>query len=127
MLTFTFFHPFPLTELNDNLQVFQPVIDPETGQMTGYKTSIGGADTVFPFSKMSGTLQIGFSFKTTMNKNDGGIGSGSGTITILFTNGEIANRTITGSGSAGTVGAQGVASGCTMSNFTITSVKWIPD
>lgn len=41
------------TELNDNLQGFHPVIDPETGQMTGYKTTVGGADTVFPFSSVN--------------------------------------------------------------------------
>lgn len=36
-------------ELNDNLKGFEPIIDPETGQITGYKTTVG-ADTVFPFS-----------------------------------------------------------------------------
>ena len=35
-------------ELNSNLGGFTPVID-ETGKITGYKTSAGGADTVFPF------------------------------------------------------------------------------
>lgn len=29
------------------------MIDPETGQMTGYKTTVGGADTVFPFSSVN--------------------------------------------------------------------------
>lgn len=29
---------------------FKPVIDETTGEITGYKTTIGGADTVFPFS-----------------------------------------------------------------------------
>lgn len=29
---------------------FKPVIDESTGEITGYKTTIGGADTVFPFS-----------------------------------------------------------------------------
>lgn len=28
---------------------FKPVIDESTGEITGYKTTIGGADTVFPF------------------------------------------------------------------------------
>ena len=36
--------------LNDNLKGFTPVIDENTGKMTGYKTAVGGADTVFPFS-----------------------------------------------------------------------------
>lgn len=35
--------------LNDSLQGFEPVIDSQTGKMTGYKTKVG-ADTVFPFS-----------------------------------------------------------------------------
>ncbi len=30
---------------------FTPIIDLETGEITGYTTSIGGADTVFPFKK----------------------------------------------------------------------------
>lgn len=34
----------------NNLGGFTPIID-ETGKITGYKTSIGGADTVFPFSQ----------------------------------------------------------------------------
>lgn len=29
---------------------FLPIIDPATGKITGYKTDVGGADTVFPFS-----------------------------------------------------------------------------
>lgn len=33
------------------LQGFTPVINQSTGEMTGYKTTIGGADTVFPFTK----------------------------------------------------------------------------
>ena len=33
----------------ENLGGFTPIID-ETGKITGYKTSVGGADTVFPFS-----------------------------------------------------------------------------
>lgn len=43
-----FFIPPPA--LNDNLKGFTPVIDENTGKMTGYKTAVGGADTVFPFS-----------------------------------------------------------------------------
>ena len=48
----------PPTPLNDNLQSFTPVIDENTGKMTGYKTSVGGADTVFPFSDNSGGLKL---------------------------------------------------------------------
>ena len=29
---------------------FLPIIDPTTGKITGYKTDVGGADTVFPFN-----------------------------------------------------------------------------
>jgi len=39
----------PIPALNNNLKGFSPVLD-ETGKITGYKTDIGGADTVFPFS-----------------------------------------------------------------------------
>ncbi|MEY8324487.1 hypothetical protein AALB47_11325 [Lachnospiraceae bacterium 54-11] len=48
--TFTVFFIPPPALLNDNLQGFTPVIDENTGKMTGYKTTIGGADTVFPFT-----------------------------------------------------------------------------
>lgn len=41
---------FFVSVLNDNLKGFTPVIDENTGKMTGYKTAVGGADTVFPFS-----------------------------------------------------------------------------
>lgn len=39
-------------DLNESLAIlggFAPIIDKATGQITGYKTTIGGADTVFPF------------------------------------------------------------------------------
>lgn len=42
-----------VSELNNSLTDlggFKPVIDESTGEITGYKTTIGGADTVFPFS-----------------------------------------------------------------------------
>ena len=42
-----------VSALNDNLQGFTPVIDESTGKITGYKTTLGGADTVFPFSDSS--------------------------------------------------------------------------
>lgn len=41
-----------LKEVNSSLTDlggFKPVIDETTGEITGYKTTIGGADTVFPF------------------------------------------------------------------------------
>lgn len=41
-----------VNELNaslTNLGGFTPIIDETTGEITGYKTKIGGADTVFPF------------------------------------------------------------------------------
>lgn len=38
-------------KLNSNLGGFTPVID-DAGKITGYKTSVGGADTVFPFKSM---------------------------------------------------------------------------
>lgn len=46
-----------ISAVNDNLQGFTPVIDENTGKMTGYKTAAGGADTVFPFTG-SGGLEL---------------------------------------------------------------------
>lgn len=40
-----------VSELNNSLKGFSPVLD-STGKITGYKTDIGGADTVFPFSSV---------------------------------------------------------------------------
>ena len=37
---------------------FVPIIDPTTGKITGYKTTVGGADTVFPFSQMPNNIYI---------------------------------------------------------------------
>lgn len=49
---------FPLLPpLNDNLKGFEPVLD-SSGKITGYKTALGGADTVFPFKK-STVLYLG--------------------------------------------------------------------
>lgn len=36
-------------EIYNNLKGFEPILD-STGKITGYKTALGGADTVFPFS-----------------------------------------------------------------------------
>lgn len=42
---------FLLSSVNDSLGgVSQFIVDESTGKITGYKTEIGGADTVFPFS-----------------------------------------------------------------------------
>ena len=40
-----------LTRQSETLGGFTPVID-ETGKITGYKTTVGGADTVFPFKRI---------------------------------------------------------------------------
>ena len=60
-----------VTELNSNLGGFTPVID-ENGKITGYKTTVGGADTVFPFKK-SGLYDY-YNFKNAVflskNSND---------------------------------------------------------
>lgn len=37
-----------LGELNNKLAGFEPILN-SAGKITGYKTDIGGADTVFPF------------------------------------------------------------------------------
>lgn len=71
-----------LAEVNSSLTDlggFKPVIDESTGEITGYKTTIGGADTVFPFksdipSYIDCTLYTGNndrSSKTTFNNSSG--------------------------------------------------------
>ena len=47
---------------------FKPVIDESTGEITGYKTTIGGADTVFPFK--SGKLLFAAKFAYSTKDND---------------------------------------------------------
>lgn len=37
-----------VAELNNKLAGFEPILN-SAGKITGYKTDIGGADTVFPF------------------------------------------------------------------------------
>ena len=61
---FTIFFISP-PALNDNLQGFTPVIDESTGKITGYKTTIGGADTVFPFSKLKTVVNVTSDVKPT--------------------------------------------------------------
>lgn len=48
---------------------FKPVIDETTGEITGYKTTIGGADTVFPFKSGKLLFAAKFAYST---KDDGG-------------------------------------------------------
>ena len=43
------FHCCLFNVLNSDLGGFHPIIDPETGRVTAYKTKVG-ADSVFPFS-----------------------------------------------------------------------------
>lgn len=88
---------------------------------------IGGADTVLPFSSgANGTLTIDYAFSMAMSTNDGGVGSGSGKITVTITDGTITNHTITGSGSAMTVGGRSNTYGCSAFNFRITGISWTP-
>ena len=115
-----------LHKVNSSLES-QPTFEYDsTGKITGYKTK-AGADTVFPFSSgANGTLTIDYAFSMTMNVNDGGVGLASGRITVTLTDGAITNHTITGSGSAMTVGARNEAGVCSASNFIITGISWTP-
>lgn len=57
-----------VSQINNNLAQlgsFTPVID-DTGKITGYTTTKGGADTVFPFSFVDLTLQGTYSDKSTV-------------------------------------------------------------
>ena len=57
-------------ELNSSLTDlggFKPVIDETTGEITGYKTTIGGADTVFPFKGNLTIEEIGTSNDATIS------------------------------------------------------------
>lgn len=51
--------------INDSLGGFTPIIDETSGEITGYKTNIGGADTVFPFKQ--GIYITGFRCYQSMN------------------------------------------------------------
>ena len=55
-------------DLNDSLGGFKPVIDPASGQITGYQTKVG-ADTVFPFSggKVAMAVHVSDTNTTTFN------------------------------------------------------------
>lgn len=61
-----------LKEVNSSLTDlggFKPVIDETTGEITGYKTTIGGADTVFPFKRGKLIFATKFAYST---KDNGG-------------------------------------------------------
>lgn len=47
---------------------FKPVIDESTGEITGYKTTIGGADTVFPFKSGSNEFELVYSKSESSSK-----------------------------------------------------------
>lgn len=53
-----------VSKINSDLCGFTPVID-ETGKITGYKTTVGGADTVFPFSP-GGVLILSVAYWTSL-------------------------------------------------------------
>ena len=60
------------SNLNDSLSAlggFEPIIDTATGKITGYKTAIGGADTVFPFS---GDAEFAYFVMSLYEKNNSG-------------------------------------------------------
>lgn len=46
-----------VNELNSKMGGFEPIIDPETGKITGYRTEVG-ADTVFPFNDTFGATAV---------------------------------------------------------------------
>ena len=58
---------------------FTPIIDPDTGKITGYTTIVGGADTVFPFSGGNSGAPI-FPFKIVLSSSGS---NGSGTSTFI--------------------------------------------
>lgn len=72
--------------LNDkiaNLGGFTPVIDETTGKITGYKTEIGGADTVFPFSSSGFTMRFKLGLSANAHGGSGSVSSrGSSTLII---------------------------------------------
>lgn len=61
-----------LAELSNKLKGFEPILD-ATGKINGYKTDIGGADTVFPFiegfKKAKITLRYTVTLMTTVDGN----------------------------------------------------------
>lgn len=69
----------------DSLGGFTPIMD-ESGQITGYTTKIGGADTVFPFSGGNFQLDIVINVGCT---NYTGTKWYEKTLTVTYINGEI--------------------------------------
>ena len=47
-----------VNQLNSSLKGFEPIVD-DTGKITGYKTTQGGADTVFPFKSGPEIINLG--------------------------------------------------------------------
>lgn len=63
--------PWAAVALNNKLCGFQPIVDPSTGKITGYKTDVGGADTVFPFSNAKKiSLDLNLSCSNSYNFGD---------------------------------------------------------
>ena len=116
-------------KLNDSLQTlggFTPVIDSTTGEITGYKTTIGGADTVFPFSSSDYNV-LGF-YCDASKTNTVTIPSGTKTIVACPANTNSRTSNITGFtyqllsnvGESVTLEAQDIYSGASFSESTIT-------
>lgn len=85
--TFTVFFIPPPALLNDNLQGFAPVLD-ETGKITGYKTTLGGADTVFPFSSGNYTVVFRLTLSICGHIDGKNYGSHSWNVTAKISDGK---------------------------------------
>lgn len=114
---------------------FKPVIDESTGKITGYKTTIGGADTVFPFSgSASGTLIIAYRYLLVVQYKPTGSSSFSnagetyinGTMTVVLENGEVKSKTNSGGTGVSSHVSIGVQWRGSVTSFSITSVTWTP-
>ncbi len=73
------------SEINSCLKGFEPVLD-ESGRMTGYKTSVGGADTVFPFT--SSKLTIRGTIYADVRQNGQWMNRSSRSFTLTIQNGQ---------------------------------------
>lgn len=71
-----------LTSISTNLGGFTPIID-EAGKITGYKTTIGGADTVFPFSTIFSEFDLSY-ISTSATKRV--INVSEGNVVMYYTN-----------------------------------------
>ena len=122
-------------EINASLAGVSFVIDETTGEISGYTTEIGGADTVFPFSgAASGTLIIAYKYTLVVqyqptgstSYSNTGTTSVTGTMTVVLENGEVKSKTNsggTGVSSHVSIGQQWRGS---VTAFSITSVTWTP-